>query len=49
MMNLSERLFQFVEIFPENVKVYVPEDSEGLAVGNASARLVVNPVLKDTW
>ena len=49
MMNLSERLFQFVEIFPENAEVYVPEDSEGLAVGNASARLVVNPVLKDTW
>ena len=49
LLSLSERLFQFVEIFPENVDVYTPEDSEGLLVGNACARLVVNPNLKDTW
>ena len=49
LLSLSERLFQFVDIFPENVDVYTPEDSEGLSVGNSCARLVVNPNLKDTW
>ena len=45
LLSLSERLFQFVDIFPENVDVYTPEDSEGLSVGNSCARLVVNPNL----
>ena len=48
-LNLSERIVQFIDIFPENVEVYTPEDSEGLPVGTSCARLVVTPNLKDTW